>query len=1041
MLGRAAGTALAAVLLVAIGLLGPVAGAADLEVQPEVVHDELDGLPTDTDADGEPRVERDELHEQRLDQLEADLRAQGEEPLESHGAAEGIVSEPVTAPMAFSLLGFAVPEGAGVSFRTREDGHDWGAWEAVHVHPDEGPDGDDVDADAPDGGARTDDEGRMVSLPAWTGAADELQIRVDGADPEDVGVHLVDGLGQNRDLGERLGDAVTALVRSVSGAGAPAHAADEPDIVSRSEWGAEDASSVSTADEARGAVIHHTVTGNDYDRDEAPAVVRSIQRFHQQGQGWRDIGYNFLVDRFGQVYEGREGGITEPVIGAHAAGHNTGSIGIAFLGQHHDDVSSPSFEEVEDPAIEAAGDLLTWLFDVHGINAQEPETLPSGYDYPGWASNIVGHGSLGSTSCPGSSVNDRLPDLREHVLEAQDDLGVPDPSDGEDGPDIDLDLAPEAAVRDDHQLTATLTEDGEPVADHPVLVSRSTMGEEISEEMTTDEDGRIDHEWSRSSSVDEDVAVCAPPDPDDDPDCGPGSSVEVQRVSWESQVDIDLDWEETVDFGDEHELAVTVTDQGERTYGWRLLVERASGGDGEGSTATDELMTGRDGEDRISWSASVPGREDVVVCAEEDRRKPSSCDEAPLREELTIDWVPDLSVEAEAPSVAEVGERAEVTATVTAQGQAISGWPVVLDDGSEAVAEAFTDDDGRVTLPWRHGELGAAEATVCADDDGSAPERCADADATSQAEVTWERAVGRLAGTARQSTAAEVSEHAYGDADWVVVASSDDYPDALSGAGLAGHLDAPVLLTSPSGLDQAAQEEIERLGADQAILLGGTAALSPAVADDLEGLGLRVSRAAGADRSATSATIARWLGEDHDEVIVANGRDGWPDAMAASQLAGADAIPILLVGEDHVPQATDDALADLDPDRITIVGGSAVVSDGVAAELGSHGSVQRLAGAERIATSLEVADAAVERGASDRQVWVASARNWPDALSAGPAVAEAGGILVLSEPDVLAPDSPVATRLGNPPYEVRLVGGDAALSSQVEDAVRDLVGE
>ena len=1037
MLGRAAMTVLAAALLVAIGLLGPVAGAADLDVQAEVLHEQLDGLPSATDEDGEPRVERDEHHEQRLDQLEAELESQGEEPLDSHGAAEGIVSEPVEAPIAFSMVGFAVPEGAGVSFRAREAGGEWSAWEAAHVHRDEGPDGDDRDADDADGGAAIDEQGRMVSMPAWTGAAEQLQVRVDGATPEDVGVHVVDGLGQNRDLGERLGDAVTALARSLGGTGTAAHAAEQPDIISRSEWGANDATDVSIASQAHGAVIHHTVTSNDYSRDDAPAVVRSIQRFHQEGQGWRDIGYNFLVDRFGQVYEGREGGITEPVIGAHAAGHNTGSIGIAFIGQHHDGVSSPSYDAVDDTPVEAAGDLLAWLFGVHAINAQEPATLPSGYEYPGWSSNIIGHGSLGSTSCPGSSVNDRLPDLREHVLDAQDEL------DADAGPDVALEMDDVAAVRDDHELTATLTEDGQPAAEHRVLVSRSTLAEETTDEVVTDADGQVTFTWSRSSSGDEDVAVCAPPDPDDEPDCGLGSSIEVQRVQWESMVEIELDWEETVDFGDEHRLGVTVTDQDEPAYGWRLLVERSSAdADGDGAT-TEELMTNRDGVDDVAWSAGAPGREDVVVCAEEDRSLPSSCEEAPLREDLSIDWVPDLDLEVSAPASAGVGERVTLQATLTDDDQTISGWPVRLDTGDET-DEAFTDEDGQAELPWRHRDLGPAEVTLCAENDGTVPDDCAEADATATASVTWERTVDRLAGdvgTGRVGTAGEVSAHTYDEADWAVVASAADYPDALSGAGLAGHLDAPVLLSDPSWPSAVMREEVRRLGVDRVVLLGGTAALSPAIVSELESDGLDVSRAAGADRAETSATIARWLGEDHDEVIIANGSDGWPDAMAASQLAGAERLPILLVGEDHVPEATAEALADFDPDRITVVGGSAVVSAGVESELAAYGQVQRLAGANRILTGLEVASEAADRGASDRQVWVASAANWPDALSAGPAVAEAGGILVLSEPDQLSSDSPVAARLSNPPYEVRLIGGSAALSDEVEQSVRALVGE
>ena len=86
----------------------------------------------------------------------------------------------------------------------------------------------------------------------------------------------------------------------------------------------------------RFAVVHHTAGSNDYTRAEAPAVVRAIELYHVKGNGWNDIGYNFLVDRFGTVYEGRYGGVDRNVVGAHALGFNRGSVGVAVLGTYID---------------------------------------------------------------------------------------------------------------------------------------------------------------------------------------------------------------------------------------------------------------------------------------------------------------------------------------------------------------------------------------------------------------------------------------------------------------------------------------------------------------------------------------------------------------------------------------------------------------------------------------------------------------------------------------------------------------------------------
>jgi uncharacterized protein with LGFP repeats len=94
-------------------------------------------------------------------------------------------------------------------------------------------------------------------------------------------------------------------------------------VISRREWGADprlgdECFEPVYGSSVRAVVLHHTVNSNDYSRSDAPAIVRSILAYHTQGQGWCDIGYNFLVDRFGRIYQGRRGGVRLPVRGAHA---------------------------------------------------------------------------------------------------------------------------------------------------------------------------------------------------------------------------------------------------------------------------------------------------------------------------------------------------------------------------------------------------------------------------------------------------------------------------------------------------------------------------------------------------------------------------------------------------------------------------------------------------------------------------------------------------------------------------------------------------
>ena len=127
-------------------------------------------------------------------------------------------------------------------------------------------------------------------------------------------------------------------------------AAGMPRIVPRSAWQADESivrAKPEYADTLRMAYVHHTAGTNSYTRLQAPAVVRAIEVYHVKGNGWNDIGYNALVDRFGTVYEGRCGGIDRNVVGAHAKGFNTGSFGIAVMGD---------FRTVDPPA--AAVDAL-----------------------------------------------------------------------------------------------------------------------------------------------------------------------------------------------------------------------------------------------------------------------------------------------------------------------------------------------------------------------------------------------------------------------------------------------------------------------------------------------------------------------------------------------------------------------------------------------------------------------------------------------------------------------------------------------------------
>lgn len=162
------------------------------------------------------------------------------------------------------------------------------------------------------------------------------------------------------------------------------------------------------------AVVHHTVNANNYSESSVPALLRSIQAFHQDAQEFDDIGYNFVVDRFGNIWEGRAGGADRPVVGGHTMGFNTGSVGVAVLGTF--DGAAPNEAELDGVAR-----VIAWKFAQRNVDPLGQVTVISngGDIHPiGVAvtlNTIDGHRAIGATACPGAQLFARLGDIRQRV--------------------------------------------------------------------------------------------------------------------------------------------------------------------------------------------------------------------------------------------------------------------------------------------------------------------------------------------------------------------------------------------------------------------------------------------------------------------------------------------------------------------------------------------------------------------------------------------------------------------------------------------------
>jgi hypothetical protein len=189
-----------------------------------------------------------------------------------------------------------------------------------------------------------------------------------------------------------------------------------PSIVSRAGWGADESirrNSPSYGRTVKAAFVHHTVQANSYAPSESAALIRADYVYHVRSRGWNDLGYNFVVDRYGRVFEGRYGGVTRPVLGAHAGGFNTNTTGVALLG---------TFTTRRPPAgmVAALQGLLAWKLDLTHVDPRGLTALTSAGGantrYPPGrrvvAHTILGHRSTSYTACPGNPVIGLLPTIR-----------------------------------------------------------------------------------------------------------------------------------------------------------------------------------------------------------------------------------------------------------------------------------------------------------------------------------------------------------------------------------------------------------------------------------------------------------------------------------------------------------------------------------------------------------------------------------------------------------------------------------------------------
>ncbi len=361
----------------------------------------------------------------------------------------------------FSLVGVVWDDPADelngtVQVRTRASGtHTWSGWQGVETHNHEHA----ADPGTLEGGTG---KARGSTAPLWVGHSDGVEIRVRAQSdrrtsrgpaesllPEGLRLELIDpgdeppprgsqaqaaqatvmtvdsaaASAVNADLAPLGADVIPELTKRqteddlTAARGAPEDAAKarpyigpRPRIITRKGWGADERireKNFAYTKTVKAAFVHHSASGNNYSCSQAGSVLRSIYRYHVKSSGWRDFGYNFAVDKCGNIYEGRAGGVAKPVLGAHTRGFNANSTGIAVLGTY-------SRSNPPKAAVNAIARLTAWKLGLYGADPSGTTVLTSGGGnlYKKGTEVrlrvISGHRDGFATDCPGSRLYGKL---------------------------------------------------------------------------------------------------------------------------------------------------------------------------------------------------------------------------------------------------------------------------------------------------------------------------------------------------------------------------------------------------------------------------------------------------------------------------------------------------------------------------------------------------------------------------------------------------------------------------------------------------------
>ncbi|WP_420175581.1 N-acetylmuramoyl-L-alanine amidase [Luteococcus sp. OSA5] len=312
--------------------------------------------------------------------------------------------EPTTRDFTMTGLTWADLQGEA-SFQVRtKTAEGWQLWETIELE------------DLPGEGV-----GRKGSDPVFVGEANAVEARIitSATTPATITDPQLALINSEQAAGDE--NLPTTSEPKVSAAAASSGVA-RPSIVSRAGWGADESwlringSScvpANLANTIRAAIVHHTAGTNSYSSAQSASIVRGIYAYHVKTLGWCDIGYNFLIDKYGKIYEGRHGGMELPVRGAHATSWNTDTVGVSVM-------MNSSTAQQSAAAMSAMSRVVAWKLAGNYRDPNAKLTLAGKY-----INTIARHGDVMATSCPGTNITAAMPSFRSQVTQAMGNWKTP----------------------------------------------------------------------------------------------------------------------------------------------------------------------------------------------------------------------------------------------------------------------------------------------------------------------------------------------------------------------------------------------------------------------------------------------------------------------------------------------------------------------------------------------------------------------------------------------------------------------------------------